>query len=747
MSFPRLGLPENVVAWGALALGVAALVGGAAALRAARRREKVAVLVLAGIAALLSWGYVHAYLRGGPRIIDATSYWLEARALAAGHVTWPTGEPETASLGRFLVRSEGADGARAGVLFPPGYPLLLALGFLAGAPMAVGPLLAAALVLATFALGREVTRGREDLAAVPLLAAALSAVCGALRYHTADTMSHGLAALCFTLALTCALRARGAAGRPMVWAALAGLAGGWLFAARPVSGLACAVVVGVTLGVAEGKGPADAPTASTGPAVGPGEIGHRLRLLGAAAAGALPFALLFLLHQRLVTGHWLVSAHAASYATNDGPAGCFRYGFGEGVGCWGEHGDFVRANLPHGFGPWAALETTARRLRMHLVDAGNAEPLALLVPAGAAYAWRHPPARAAALAVAAQIAAYVPFYFDGNYPGGGARFYADVLPAEHVLLALAAVALAAGAGTRLGLALRIRGSGAFVVGLALAGFALRAGHDHAQLRDRDGGAPLFSESALALGIPPAGAHPAEARTAPSMEGSRPAAGLLFVETDAAYNLAFDPGARAAGGIEVVRWKGDALDTHAWLSRGSPPSFLARFVAPSGGARGHVVVEPYSPNETAFLHGGSLWPPIAQEGGAYALPVHVGHPCAVGRALRLLRGAEAGGTVRVLLPAKLVAGRTIDLAVLSDRGAAGEGDVTAALRVLAGEVEIAAAVVAVPPGAEPACGVALQAAIPDGASRVAVTFSPRWAAGGDPDGQPVVALARVAPTSP
>ena len=101
---------------------------------------------------------------------------------------------------------------------------------------------------------------------------------------------------------------------------------------------------------------------------------------------------------------------------------------------------------------------------------------------------------------------------------------------------------------------------------------------------------------------------------------------------------------------------------------------------------------------------------------------------------------------MLLPAKLVAGRTIDLAVLSDRGAAREGDVTATLRVLAGEAEIAAAVVAVPPGAEPSCGVALQAAIPDGASRVTVTFSPRWAAGGDPDGQPVVALARVTPTS-
>jgi len=29
--------------------------------------------------------------------------------------------------------------------------------------------------------------------------------------------------------------------------------------------------------------------------------------------------------------------------------------------------------------------------------------------------------------------AYVPFYFDGSYPGGGARLFADVLPLEHVL--------------------------------------------------------------------------------------------------------------------------------------------------------------------------------------------------------------------------------------------------------------------------------------------------------------------------
>jgi hypothetical protein len=710
----RVGLPDSAVGFCALALGVAALAGGALALRAAQRREKLVVLALSVLAALLSWGYVHAYLRGGPRIIDATSYWLEARALAEGHATWPTGEPETSSLGRFLVRTEDAAGARAGVLFPPGYPLLLALGFLAGAPLAVGPLLAALLVLATYALAREVMRGSdgEDLGGVPLLAAALSVVCGALRYHTADTMSHGLAALCFTLALTCALRAAGD-DRPALWAALAGFSSGWLFVTRPASGLACAVVVALAvLGRPRLEPQAPAPGAAGACAWSR----RRLRLLGAAALGALPFAVLFLLHQRLVTGQWLVIAHAASYATNDGPAGCFRYGFGEGIGCWGEHGDFVRANLPHGFGPWAALKTTARRLWMHLVDAGNAEPLALLVLWGAALAWRRPAARMLVVTVVAQIAVYVPFYFDGNYPGGGARFYADVLPAEHVLLAIAAASL----GARGRFAAWSRSSGAFAVGLALAAFALRAGHDHAQLRDRDGGAPLFTESALAAhGI---------------------ASGLLFVESDAAYDLAFDPASRSASGLEVVRWKGDALDTLAWQSRGSPPAFLARFEAPLGAGPGRTVVEPIVPREASVVRGGSLWPPIAQEGGAYALPVHVGPPCPSGRALRLLRGEGASGQVRVLLPAPLVAGRTIEIVVLSH--ARTGADATAVVSVLADQAGVAATTVTAKKSADPECAPALQAKIPDGARRVVLVLSPGWAGGGDPEAQPLLALDQV-----
>ena len=63
------------------------------------------------------------YLRGGPRIVDAGSYFLEARALSEGLLSFPLPAPETSVLGRFLVRSEHAGGAHGAVIFPPGLAL------------------------------------------------------------------------------------------------------------------------------------------------------------------------------------------------------------------------------------------------------------------------------------------------------------------------------------------------------------------------------------------------------------------------------------------------------------------------------------------------------------------------------------------------------------------------------------------------------------------------------------------------
>ncbi|WP_437578037.1 hypothetical protein [Sorangium sp. So ce887] len=701
----RAGLPRDPAQWIALALSVAALLAGAWLLRRGRSpavarsgqaspRPGVAVAAaLALVAALISAAYIAVYLRGGPRIIDATSYWLEARAMAAGYLAWPLDEPEASVLGRFLVRGGAAAQQGAGevaVIFPPGYPALLSLGFLAGAPLAVGPLLAAALTIATYDLAARFAPEAPTPAGsaariplVPLLAALFSALCAALRYHTADTMSHGLAALCFTVALASARRAldharaiptAGAPRRrldPAVGAAaLAGLAAGWLAATRPPSALALAAALLFVLLPGSAPGSAAAGPRDGDPAPRPSpRLG---RLAAALAIGALPGLALLAAHQRAATGAF-ASSQSAYYAVSDGPLGCFRYGFGAGVGCLGEHGDFVRHNLSEGYGFLAAAGTTLRRLKLHLVDALNAEPLALLVIAGAALALRRPRSRALAAAPLLQIAAYAPFYFDGNYPGGGARFFADVLPVEHVLAAMACAALAERAGSpaaRGGPARRLRAlfagsllpaalfagsllpAALFAAALPLAGFAFRAGFDHAALRDREGGLPMFDPAAVArAGV---------------------ARGLVFVDTDHGFNLGFDP---APGDVAVLRYRGDAIDRMAWEARGRPPAYRYGFAIPDGGGLASVSIAPLAfdaaPPREHLIEGESLWPPRAQR-GAWALPEHAGDTCASGGRLLAVHAAASGeAVVHVGLPAPWLRGARISPRVAVSGDSAGE----------------------------------------------------------------------------
>ncbi len=627
----RFGLPDDAGGWIALGLGIAALVAAPRIARAARSRG----LVPAGAAtaAALSAAYVLYYLHGGPRIVDATTYLLEARAISHGLLSFPVAEPAASTIGRFLVQHDDGGATRAAGIFPPGWPALLAIGVRLGAPLAVGPAIAAAIAAATFALGQRVAArlalGSEAApwSAVPAIAIALSVVCGALRYHTADTMSHGLAALCVTLALVGAIDAFDPASSPRrarLAAVGAGLAGGWLAATRPVSAIAlCAAV------------------ASIASVAGAPPVAARLRLGALAALGALPGLALLLAHQTAATGSLLGSSQLAYYAQSDGPPGCFRYGFGEGIGCLGEHGEFVRKHLPDGFGVGAAVMTTLRRLKAHLVDATNAEPLALLVPIGAAIVLRAGAARSLAIAVGAQILAYAPFYFDGNYPGGGARMFADVLPVEHVIVAVAAAELARRVALRRGAGDDARRAIAWVVvGLALVGFGVRAGFDHAQLRDRDGGRPMLEPAVLAA----AGAT----------------RGLLYVDTDHGHAIGFDPGA-PEGALQVVRLRGDALDRMAWEARGRPPAFRYAFRVPPGGGRAEATVAPFDPGAIGvdLIEGESLWPAASQR-GAYAVPEEGGPGASGGRRLVARTAGPARDDARVVLrlPAPFLRGLAV-----------------------------------------------------------------------------------------
>jgi hypothetical protein len=592
--FRTLGPPPDAPSAVALALGLLFIWEGRRVFAALFRVPKwVALGILALFALALSAGYVDQYLRGGPRIIDATSYWLEARALAEGHVTWPIEEPTASVRGRFLLLGGTAEAPRLGVIFPPGYPLVLAMGFVFGVPLWIGPLLAALLVAATYALAKAVTE-REDAAR---LAATLSVICATMRYHTADTMSHGWAALLFAGALTFAFGAIDAesSSRRRLRALAAGALFGWLFATRPISAVALLpILIFASL-----------------------KMDAVARL--AQAGGALIPVALFLVQQRAMTGSFFLPSQSAYYAVADGPPGCFRYGFGAGIGCLHEHGGFVAAMLPRGLDALAAAMIFLRRLRIHLIDVANVEPVALLAFAAPFFASargavsRVSARRTVALAVAvvAIFVAYAPFYFDGSYAGGGARFFADALPLEHVLIATAVVLLVDRARARFA-SLDLAHASAVLCGVCLAGFGVHAIFEHLMLRDREGGRPFFEPAVL--------------------EEAKVQRGLLFVGTDHAFNLAYDPGARdASRSLVVAREFGDDRDRLIWERLGRPPAY--RYVY-EGRENSKPAVVPWTPGPAPHpyrFEAEAEWPPIRQDGGSFE-PVFAQGTCAWGARL-------------------------------------------------------------------------------------------------------------------
>jgi len=584
-----------------------------------------ALLLVAGIAVVASAIYVDHYLRGGPRIIDATSYWLQAKALAHGHVTWPIAEPTASVRGRFLLTSGSLDAPRIGVIFPPGYPVILAIGFLLHAPLAVGPLIAGLIVVATYALAKCLIE-RDDVA---LLAACLSALSGALRYHTADTMSHGWAAFLFAASFALAFGASAPLprGKRLLRAAIAGVLFGWLIATRPVSALALLPVAAFACA----------------------ELRPSER--AALALAALVPALLFLLEQRAVTGSFFRSSQSAYYSLADGPPGCFRYGFGKGIGCLHEHGSYVASVLPNGLTWGAAAVTTLRRMRLHLIDVANAEPLVLLAAAAPFLAFFRAhrksshragdgervaalyPRRIVALAVGvvSMVLAYFPFYFDGSYAGGGARLFIDILPAEHALIAVAVVLVTERLRSRHA-SFGFPRASALVCAASALGFGTHAVYEHVRLSDRDGGRPFIETSVLAR--------------------AQIDHGLVFVGTDHAFNLAYDPDAHdAARELVVAREYGDDRDRLVWERLGRPLAHRYVFDGQSGA---QPAVVPWSagpaPHPYRF-EAEAEWPPIWQSGG-YFEPQFAQGTCAWGGRLLAVRTSPErpfNGTISFPVP--------------------------------------------------------------------------------------------------
>src|SRR5690606_9096356 len=117
---------------------------------------------------------------------------------------------------------------------------------------------------------------------------------------------------------------------------------------------------------------------------------------------------------------------------------------GRDVGCQFEHGDFLADYQPYGYGVRESLAVTGRRLWVHLRDVANLPWLPVVSLLTLRTLGRNRAVAWAWALVATHITSYALFYYDGYYPGGVARLYAELLPLQHCLLAAAFVSLAAG---------------------------------------------------------------------------------------------------------------------------------------------------------------------------------------------------------------------------------------------------------------------------------------------------------------
>jgi hypothetical protein len=227
---------------------------------------------------------------------------------------------------------------------------------------------------------------------------------------------------------------------------------------------------------------------------------------------------------------------------------------------------------------------SAVRLRWHLLDVFNFEPLALLLFVAPRTATHKATAWVLLSAPLLLLLFYSPFYFDGNFPGGGARLLTDAIPLEHALLA--------GWLVRLSRWLP-------VLALSLAGFAAHGVFEHHQLRDREGGHPMFEPRAL--------------REAGVKHG------LILVNTDHGFALGHEPGAHdAKHGLVVARAHHDAHDRALWKSLGEPDAYYYRYDARGAETRPTITIATFDHASNARFEAEAEWPVLALT-DAWAIP--------------------------------------------------------------------------------------------------------------------------------
>lgn len=253
-----------------------------------------ALLLAIGTIILAGWVSINIFDRL-PHVEDEVAFVFQAKTLAGGDVVAePPAQPEFFRVPFVIVRDDMWFGK-----YPPGYPLVLSIGVLAGAPWLVNPLLGGVAVLLVFIIGRRLYDAPTGLGA-----AALLAVSPFLMLQAGSFMSH-VSALIWTLLALLAFEAvvRRGAALPAVGC---GAALGMLALTRSLTAAGIGIPIGIWLLAMIVRDR------------------QNLRLAGMVAAGALPFVVALLGYNQLTTGSPFKTGYELWWDWD-------RIGFGEGI--------------------------------------------------------------------------------------------------------------------------------------------------------------------------------------------------------------------------------------------------------------------------------------------------------------------------------------------------------------------------------------------------------------------------------
>lgn len=254
-------------------------------------------------------------LQGRATLADELIQLRHARLLATGRIAeaWPF-DPAFRNSVNGLWTSEGWAS-----VYPPGHTALLALAARVGAEAWLGPLATALTVGLTAAITLRLLSDRPTTARIASVAVASSPFLWGLG---AGYLSHSTAALAVALALWSGLHARD--GHPG-WALITGLAAGLAVTARPLTGLALAVLLPVGFWVARAWTRHDhAPPLrlyddampAAPPRFGVASVAQRV---GLATCTGLPAALALAAWNHRLFGSWWRSGYDAAFGAAHAP--------------------------------------------------------------------------------------------------------------------------------------------------------------------------------------------------------------------------------------------------------------------------------------------------------------------------------------------------------------------------------------------------------------------------------------------